>query len=111
MNRFLLTAASLVAGAVVAGAGITAQPAAATGNNLECSGTTRFAICDLSANGSSSGFSNERWTLNSVAYPNGDDDWSVKFYCPRGTAYIAIGVSYTDSSGMSYGESTTWSCQ
>jgi len=111
MNRFLLTMAGLVAGLLVVGSGVIAQPAVAAGGNLECSGTPRSPICDLSASGSSSGFSNERWKVNSVAYSNGDDQESVKFFCPRGTSYLYIGVTYTDSSGTVQGESTAWSCE
>ena len=111
MNRLLLTAASLLTGVVVAGTVATAEPAAGGPLNLECRGTMRWPICDLSGGGTNgSTFSNERWTLNAVAYPNGDDRSSVKFLCPAGTPYIVIGVSYHDSAGTSYGESTEWYC-
>jgi hypothetical protein len=85
-------------------------PAAATGNNLECTGDWRanYFICDLSASGSSWGFSNERWTRNGVAYSAGDDQASVKYLCsPSG---VGVGVTYTDSTGASYRESFYFFC-
>lgn len=110
MNRFLLAGAGLLASALVVGTLAAAAPAGASEYNLECAGPSTWPICDLSASGSSAGFSNERWSVNDVAYPNGDNRSSVKFYCPVGSVSIAIGVYYTDSTGYLYGETLDWYC-
>jgi hypothetical protein len=107
MNRLLL--ASGLLGTVLVGGAIVAVPAAAT-VNLECTGTSSSFICDLSASGSSGGFSNERWKRNGVAYSVGDNDDSVKFLC-SGAVSVVIGVTYTDSTGTLYGESMEYYCQ
>ena len=109
MSRSSRTAAGLLSAALLAGSVAAAAPAAASGQHLECDGVSTWFICDLGANSTGEAFSNERWYRNGVAYSVGNDRWSVKFLC-SGQSSVAIGVYYTDSSGVLWSESIDYVC-
>lgn len=106
VRRSIAMSASLLA-TVAAATVAAAQPAGATGGNLECRSLGGGqAYCDLYKLGNGN-FINQEWDVNGAVYAYGTN--YVTIDC--GGSVVSVGASYQDaSSGAWYSEFTKSTC-